>query len=246
MARFFVEPKNIKKNQAFITGQDAKHAQKVLRLKEGDLVTILDGVGNQFRAQIRDFNRELITCDLLEQQPAVGEPPIAITLAQCLPKADKMELVIQKGTELGVTKFIPIKCQRSVVKLDQKKGAERRERWQRVAMEAAKQCRRPMVPMVEAPMELKDLFEQIPADALVVMPYENETTRSLQEIVKEYSDQKNFYIIIGPEGGFDQEEVALAQQHGAKSISLGPRILRTETAGLAVISVIMYTYGDLG
>jgi 16S rRNA (uracil1498-N3)-methyltransferase len=246
LARFFVEPKNIKKKQAYISGQDAKHAQKVLRLKEGDLVTILDGTGNQYLASVDDFNRELIICNLLEQQQATGEPPIEITLAQCLPKADKMELVIQKGTELGVTHFIPIKCKRSVVKLDHKKGVERRERWQRVAMEAAKQCRRPLVPVVEEPTEFEKLMKQVPKDALVLLPYENETTQSLKEITSQYPDKKKFYIIIGPEGGFEPEEVEYAQQHGAKSISLGPRILRTETAGLAVISVVMHSYGDLG
>lgn len=245
MARFFVDPHHINQNQALITGADAKHIIKVLRLKSGDLVTILDGNGNKYQGTIKELTRDTVILHLGARQLAGGQAPISITLAQCLPKGDKLELVIQKGTELGVNSFVPLKCTRSVVKLDHKKGLERRERWQRVAMEAAKQCRRPTIPQVQQPMDLVTLLSNAPADALILMPFEEEVG-SLKTVLESKPDSKEIYIIIGPEGGFGPEEVSLAKEYGAQTVSLGPRILRTETAGLALVSVLMYRYGDLG
>ena len=245
MARFFVEPHHINDDQALITGADAKHIIKVLRLKTDELVTILDGNGNKYQGTIKEINRDTVMLHLGSKQQALGQAPISITLAQCLPKGDKLELVIQKGTELGVDHFVPLRCTRSVVKLDHKKGLERRERWQRVAMEAAKQCRRPTIPQVHQPRDLVTLLSGAPANALILMPFEEEIG-SLKAVLDNRCSANEIYIIIGPEGGFDPEEVALAKDYGAQTVSLGPRILRTETAGLALVSVLMHRYGDLG
>ncbi|WP_031513249.1 16S rRNA (uracil(1498)-N(3))-methyltransferase [Desulfofalx alkaliphila] len=246
MARFFVEPDNIKGRQGVIVGPDVKHINKVLRLKEGDEVTLLDGVGNCYLSRISVNTKDKVICEILEKTDAGGEPPVAITLVQCLPKGDKTELIIQKGTELGIKRFIPLKCTRSVVKLDDKKGAERRKRWQRVALEAAKQCRRAQVPQVDLPTTWQQMLAGLPKDALLLMPYEGERTTSLKEVLSRRQGHENVYIIIGPEGGFAPEEVELACRHGVKTVSLGPRILRTETVGLTMAGVIMYLYGDLG
>ena len=245
MARFFVNPENIKRNQAVITGPDVKHIQKVLRLGEGDSVTLLDGLGNQYQANITSYKRDAVFCTIVSKDAALGEPPVRVTLVQCLPKGDKMELVIQKGTELGVTRFIPLKCSRSVVKLDEKKAVERQKRWQRVALEAAKQCRRPLVPEVNVPLEWQEVISEIPQDALLIIPWEGETAVSVKDVLanREYND---IYIVVGPEGGFEPFEVEAARMRGAKTVSLGPRILRTETAGLALTSIVMYLYGDIG
>ncbi len=245
MARFFVDPDNIKKRQAVITGPDVKHIQKVLRLGEGDAVTLLDGRGNQYQANITGYNRDAVFCSIVSKDAAVGEPPVKVTLVQGLPKGDKMELVIQKGTELGVTRFIPLKCIRSVVKLDEKKAVERQKRWQRVALEAAKQCRRPLVPKVSVPLKWQEVIDEIPEDALLIIPWEGETAASVKDVLanREYN---NIYIVVGPEGGFEPSEIDNAKMCGAKTVTLGPRILRTETAGLALISILMYLYGDIG
>lgn len=240
-----MDPHQINNHQALITGSDAKHIIKVLRLKPGDLVTILDGKGNKYQGTIEQISKDTVLLHLGAKKQAKGQAPINITLAQCLPKGDKLELVIQKGTELGVAGFVPLKCTRSVVKLDHKKGLERRERWQRVALEAAKQCRRPTVPQVYSPTDLPTFLAGIPAGSLILMPYEEEPG-SLRAVLDRVTQVNEVYIIIGPEGGFEREEVALAEQYGALPVSLGPRILRTETAGLALVSVLMYRYGDLG
>lgn len=245
MARFFVDPCNITRDKAVITGSDVKHIKKVLRMKEGDEITLLDGLGNQYDAEICSLEKDAVICTQLKKTKAVGEPPVHLTIVQCLPKADKMELVIQKGTELGVSSFIPLQCQRSVVRLDNKKAASRQQRWQKIALEAAKQCRRPLVPLVEKPMCWQEVFNNFPENALVLMPWEGESSASLEGVLSSSTGWEKIYIIIGPEGGFEKEEVELAKQYGAKSISLGPRILRTETAGLALASIIMYLYGDL-
>ncbi|MBM7855712.1 16S rRNA (uracil1498-N3)-methyltransferase [Desulfohalotomaculum tongense] len=244
MARFFVDPANITEKQALITGPDVKHIKKVLRLKEGDKIILLDGLGHQYQGKISRLEKDAVWCDNLEQTEATGEPPVHITMVQCLPKADKMELVIQKGTELGVSRFIPLQCRRSVVKLNEEKSAHRQQRWQRVALEAAKQCRRPLVPRVEKPMHWQEVLNEVPEDALLLLPWEDERAVSLPKVLSSACLWKKVYIIIGPEGGFEQQEVELARQYGAKSVSLGPRILRTETAGLALASIIMYLYGD--
>lgn len=246
MPRFFVEPRDINNNRAVITGPEVKHINKVLRLKEGDAVTLLDGLGNSYKASIYRCSKDTVMCHVQEKQVAGGEPPVQITVVQGLPKGDKMELVIQKGTELGITRFIPLKSKRSIVRLDEKKAGERKTRWQRVALEAAKQCRRPLVPVVDEPMEWHQVLSAVPQDALLLMPYEDEQTMTLKDIIHSEQHKQNFYIIIGPEGGFEPEEVALAKDYGVKTVSLGPRIMRTETAGLAMASIIMYQYGDLG
>ncbi|MTI81484.1 MAG: 16S rRNA (uracil(1498)-N(3))-methyltransferase [Firmicutes bacterium] len=245
MPRFFVEPNNIKNNKAVITGPDVKHIKKVLRLKEEDEVTILDGLGGQYQAEIYRLENDSVICNILHQQQAVGEPPVNVTMVQCLPKSDKMELVIQKGTELGVRQFIPLQCERSVVKLNEKKTVERQKRWQRVALEASKQCRRPMVPKVEKPVSWQKFLNDVPSNSLLLLPWEDETTEKLHNLLQGQHNINEIYIIIGPEGGFGQEEVEMARSYGAKTVSLGPRILRTETAGLALASILMYLHGDL-
>ncbi len=244
MSHFFVDPADIKRGQALITGPDVKHIQKVLRLGIGDTVTLFDGQGNKYQANIADYSREAVYLKIIKKEVAEGEPPINVTVVQCLPKGDKMDLVIQKGTELGVSRFIPLKCSRSVVKLDSKKGLERQKRWQKIALAAAKQCRRPMVPEVTAPMDWPDVLANVPPDALLLIPWEGETSTSIRDVLSQkYQD---VYIVIGPEGGFEPHEIDAARRYKAKTVSLGPRILRTETTGLALISIIMYLHGDLG
>ena len=248
MARVFVKPTQIKGGQAYITGAEMEHIDRVLRLSAGDEVTILDGLGGVFLARISGKNKDTVFCDIIRAGLPDNEPPVKITLVQGLPKSDKMDLVVQKGTELGLTGLIPLQCHRSIVKLDAKKAAQRQERWQRIAMEAAKQCRRANYTSVKQVMSLGEVLEALPKQVLALLPWEEEAGRGIKSLREKYEAlaPPEIYIFIGPEGGFTGAEVLRAQEYGVIPVSLGPRILRTETAGLAVLTMLMYEFGDLG
>ncbi|MEW5952408.1 MAG: 16S rRNA (uracil(1498)-N(3))-methyltransferase [Bacillota bacterium] len=250
MARFFVDPEQIRGDFIELAGPEVRHLRQVLRLRPGDIITILDGQGNAYQAAISGFSGGRAQCRVLSREPAGGEPPLKVILVQGLPKGDKMEAIIQKGTELGLAGLMPAQCARSVVRLEGRKALERRERWQRVALEAAKQCRRAVAPRVEAPRPWAGVMDSLPPGSLVLMPWEGETVRSLRQVLEQCpgvaGGEVVVYILIGPEGGFEPAEVELARSRGAVTVSLGPRILRTETAGPALLAVLMYLWGDLG
>ncbi|MDA8233717.1 MAG: 16S rRNA (uracil(1498)-N(3))-methyltransferase [Clostridia bacterium] len=248
MPRFFIDPAQIRDKTVYIKGEDVKHITKVLRLQAGDRITVCDGQGRDFLVQLDDLNSAEVTGTILEEQANTAEPPVDITLVQGLPKGEKMELIIQKCTELGVNRIIPVTMERSIVQLDAKKAGARRERWQRVAAEAAKQCRRGRIPLVDELCTWKGLWTKIPKGALIIMPWEAQQGQGLNKALAgvEVLAERKIYIIIGPEGGIAPGEAEEAHRQGALSVSLGPRILRTETASLAVLAIIMYQLGDLG
>lgn len=246
MARFFVQPEQIQGDTAIISGPDVKHISRVLRMEVGDSLDILDGTGVVYQAEIREINKQEIHCKILGREQADTEPKLKATLVQGLPKGDKLETIIQKCTELGIHNIIPLAAIRSVVKLDGKKAAERQERWQRVAMEAAKQCRRAGVPEVRTLTSWDELWQQIPQDALVLLPWEEEKKQAIKKLLEDKPNPSEVYIIIGPEGGFDPTEVDKAIARGAHPVTLGSRILRTETAGPSVLTMVLYQYGELG
>lgn len=244
MSRFFVAPEQFDSPGPVITGPDVRHIAKVLRLGPGDAVDLLDGAGRAAHAVIEHIGRDEIVCRKTECFDPGGEPPVSVVLVQGLAKGDKMEYVIQKSTELGVAGIIPMICRRSVVRLDGEKKESRQTRWQRVALEASKQCRRATVPEVYPPMELREVLGGIPPGTLSILPWEGERSLSLKEALPVDSPGK-VYIFVGPEGGFEEAEVAEARESGVAAVSLGPRILRTETAGPACLAIIMHKYGDL-
>lgn len=246
MARFFVDPGDVQGDTVTVAGAEAHHMTRVLRLGVGDIITLLDGKGSLYHCRIEGKTPDAVQCRVLERHPAGGEPPLKVVLLQGIAKGDKMDTVIQKGTELGASVFIPVHCRRGVVRLDTAKGAARRERWQRIAAGAAKQCRRALVPEVYEPVTWENALDFIPPGTAAFLPWEDETGRSLKQELQFRPAPAEVYIIIGPEGGLEKEEVDAAQARGAVPVSLGPRILRTETAALAAISVVLYQWGDLG
>ncbi|WP_066636484.1 16S rRNA (uracil(1498)-N(3))-methyltransferase [Desulfolucanica intricata] len=246
MARVFVASTQIKGGQAFICGEEMHHINRVLRLGEGDELTVLDGLGGVFEARITGKNKDTVFCEIIDQGGPDNEPPLKVTLVQGLPKADKMDLIVQKGTELGLSRVIPLKCERSVVRLDEKKAAQRQERWQRIALEAAKQSRRAKYPVIESVSNWEEVLTALPEDALALIPWEEEYNTGIKSLGNNGTLFGEIYVFIGPEGGFTETEVSRAQEFGVIPVSLGPRILRTETAGLAVLTMLMYEYGDLG
>jgi 16S rRNA (uracil1498-N3)-methyltransferase len=234
MHRFFTT--EIQNGTATVRGEDVKHITKVLRLRAGDCVQLCDGKGNECDAVIASVLPDAVTFDTQPWQRAKTESETRITLFQCLPKAGKMETIIQKCVELGASSFVPVQSERCVVVL--KPPYEGRiERWQRVSEEAAKQSRRGIVPVVALPEPLKSL--DFSAFDTVLVAYENERTVSLKQALRSGA-HKTIAIVIGPEGGFAEEEIAKAEELGMKKITLGRRILRTETAGMTMLSILMY------
>ncbi|NLI12991.1 16S rRNA (uracil(1498)-N(3))-methyltransferase [Pelotomaculum propionicicum] len=244
--RVFVAPEQIKDGLVSITGTETGHLSRVLRLGAGDVINILDGRGKSYEAAIEILRKGEIVCRITAELPAPAAPPLRVTLAQGLPKGDKMDFIIQKGTELGVSRVIPLMCRRTVVRLEGGSGDKKRERWQRIACEAASQCGRPDIPVVDGPMDWGRALAGLPEHTPALIPWEEEHNLSLKDFLREHNISKEIYVFIGPEGGFDREEVELAMEHGIRPVTLGPRILRTETAGLAVLTMILYQWGDLG
>lgn len=244
MAYFFVPPEQIREKTVTFAGSDTVHLTRVLRLKPGDLVTVCDGCGKGYRVRLSRTAPEVQ--GVIEEEFLVGaESPVAVTLVQGIPKGDKMELIIQKCTELGVKQIIPFPAERSVVRLDPDRLRQKTLRWQKVAGEAAKQCRRGEIPVVR-PMLLPEVFAAMPSGAVGIMPWEGEREVSLKEALRRARGAREFFLFIGPEGGLAPGEVELAKSRRVATVSLGGRILRTETAALAAVAVILYEIGDLG
>lgn len=234
MHRFFTN--EIQPNTAVVRGDDVKHIAKVLRLRVGDAVQLCDGNGRECDAVITNIAPDAVTFDTEPWREAITEPRVRITLFQCLPKAGKMETIIQKCVELGACGFVPVQSERCVVVL--KPPYEGRiERWQRVSEEAAKQSRRGVIPEVELPVSLDKL--DFTGFDTVLAAYENEHTVSLKTALRENCGAR-VAIVIGPEGGFSDAEIETLKKKGAIAVSLGTRILRTETAGMAMTAQILY------
>ena len=236
MERFFVEPGAIQGNTAIITGEDVAHITRVLRLKEGDEIRVCDGQGTEYTARLTLLQKQEVQAALVEQVAIHTEPAHTVTLYQGLPKTGKMEVIIQKCVELGISAIVPMVTARCVVKPDAD-FEKKRVRYQRVAYEAAKQSGRGIIPAVRPLIT----FAQLPYGAhdLVLLGYEEEDVRTLKQALQGDKAQ-NIAILIGPEGGFAKEEVALSTQNGAKTVTLGSRILRTETAGMAMLAMTLY------
>jgi len=244
MPRFFVNQNEIHSNEINIKGEDVNHIKKVLRARIGDFITVCDGKGTDFEVEIKDLGADFVLTSIINSISSISEPPIDITLFQGIPKSDKMDLIIQKSIELGVTRVVPVITERTIVKIGSTVDAEnKRSRWQRIAMEAAKQCNRGIIPIVELPMSFSTAIELAKTSQLSIIPYENEKESSIKKYIAK--GIKNIAIMIGPEGGFTEEEISKANTRDIKSVTLGPRILRTETAGIAVIAVLMYELGDM-
>lgn len=241
MQQFFAEPSMIREGRIILEGQDVNHMKNVLRMKPGEEVRICDGAGKAYLCSIYAYEDRKAVLDILSGTDTDTELPARVWLFQGLPKGDKMELIVQKAVELGVCQVIPVETKRCVVKLDDKKAAKKVQRWQQIAESAAKQAGRGYIPKVADVMPFPSALELSGELDVCLIPYElaegMEYTRSVIEAIR---PGQSVGIFIGPEGGFEREEVDLALASGAKALTLGRRILRTETAGLAVLSVLMY------
>lgn len=244
MYQFFVEPNQINENdkRVVITGTDVNHIKNVLRMKVGEELAVSNGIdGREYRCGIVSMGEDAVECELRFIKEDAVELPVKVTLFQGLPKADKMELIIQKAVELGVTEIVPVATKRCVVKLDDKKAASKVARWQSIAEAAAKQSKRGIIPQV-CPVQGFKLALQQAADMDVrLIPYELASgMEHTRELLGSLKPGQSVAVFIGPEGGFEESEIALARENGVESITLGKRILRTETAGMTVLAWIGY------
>lgn len=241
MHHFFVTPEQVKENQIWIEGSDVNHIKNVLRMKVGEELHISDGNNKKYLCEIMSIEATKICLSVKEELMCDTELPSRIYLFQGLPKSDKMELIVQKAVELGVYEIIPVATKRAVVKLDEKKATKKVERWNSIAEGGAKQSGRNRVPVVTDVMSYKEAIQYAKELDVVLIPYElAEGMEETRRIVEEIEPGQSVGIFIGPEGGFEVEEVEFAVGQGAKAVTLGKRILRTETAGLTMLSILMY------
>ena len=242
MYHFFVEPSQIQGNKIIITGKDVNHIKNVLRMKPGEEIAVSNGLdGKEYHCGIAEWYEDRIVCDLFFVMEEGVELASKIYLFQGLPKADKMELIIQKTVELGVYEIIPVASKRAVVKLDAKKAESKLIRWQAIAEAAAKQSKRGIIPKIKEVMSFQEAVAYSSCAQVKIIPYElAQGMERTKEIISGIRPGEPVAVFIGPEGGFAEEEIEMAMQAGIEPVTLGRRILRTETAGMAVLSVIMY------
>lgn len=241
MHRFYVEQDLIREDYISIIGSDVNHIKNVLRLRQGDEIVICNGQGKDYYCIINRVSDNEIVAAIDTVKDTAAELKSRIVLFQGLPKKDKFELIIQKAVELGAAEIVPVMTGRVVVKLEDKKKEEKKlQRWQAIAMEAAKQSGRGIIPAVRPVHSFFDAIKALSRMELALIPYEKATDISItKELLGKIADYSRIGVFIGPEGGFEEEEIRLAMEHNIKPITLGRRILRTETAGLAILSMMM-------
>ena len=241
MYRFFVEDNIFSGNDIRISGSDYNHIKNVLRMKKGEEVLISDGNDREYLCSIHEYTEDEVILNIEDIMGTSRELSAKITLFQGLPKGDKMEQIIQKTVELGVSEIVPVAMKRCVVKLDDKKAGKKIERWNGIALSAAKQSKRGIIPEVREVMTFKEALKMASDMDACLVPYENaEGIEGARKLVDSMKDKKSIGIFIGPEGGFDESEIELALENGAKTLTLGRRILRTETAGMTMLSILMF------
>ncbi len=240
MVRLFLPPESISSNEITITNENARYLNTVLRIKRGEPLIVLDGLGNRYLCKVLNVHKKIVIVEKIEKERYSTESPLQITIAQGIPKSEKMDLIIQKSTELGVIRLIPLITERSQIR-----HTEKTTRWRKIAISASQQSGREIIPEIEEPVEFNEFINRHKICKGIIF-YEEESRRDLKKILMNLKNEKEVFLLIGPEGGFSGEEVKLAVQKGFVKASLGPRILRTETAAITVLSIIQYELGDMG
>lgn len=244
ISTFYVKNNQVNSKTISIIGDDVKHIRNVLRHKIDDELEICDESGFRYLTKIKEFSENEILLEIVEQTDKNTEMPVKIDLYQGLPKSDKMDLIVQKTTELGVSSIIPVITERVIVKLEKGNENKKIERWNKIATEAAKQSGRQLIPVVENVANLEKIVEKLSKYDIVIVPFECEKDSTLKNILKNVKNKiENIAVVIGPEGGFSEKDIAtLEKSSNVVKVSLGKRILRTETAGLATIAMLLYEY----
>lgn len=245
MPKFFIKTNQIEENKIKIIGDDVKHINQVLRAKIGDKLMVCNVETTlNYITKISQINSECVICNIIDCEKNSVESNVDVTIFQGLPKADKMEYIIQKNTELGVKNIVPVEMIRCIAKIESKKEEKKIERWQKIAEAAAKQSGRNLIPKIEMPININELCNRIHDYDLMILAYEEEQKNTLKTELKNINKTEKIKIgiIIGPEGGITKQEVEKLKENGAKVITLGKRILRTETASISVMSNVVYEF----
>ena len=240
MPRFSIKSKQIQGNRAFLSGNEFFHISKVLRLGVNDHIELFDDNENEYRCRIIEIHKKELQVEILESIKNSKESLIEINLFQSIPKGSKIDLIIQKTTELGVNSITPIKTKRGLV-LESRKT----ERWSKIALEACKQCGRSKPPVINNFVDFKDIPDLVSKKDLNLLFYENQKSGLKKHLIENSTDYKKINLIIGPEGGFTDQEIDYSEKNGITIVGLGPRILRVETASITAVSIIQYHFGDL-
>jgi len=250
MHKFFTSPENINMDEGKIIGDDVKHIYKVLRLAQGEKVVLNNCQGIEYLGEITSISKTEVSIKILKKLDINNESGVEVYLFQGLPKAQKMDLIVQKGTELGITEFIPTITKRVDIKL--KGEFKKLDRLNRIALEAAKQSKRSLIPIVSEPINFEEVLDRLKTMDIFLVPYENAENIGIKRVISDIrkngtiNEVKKIGIMVGPEGGFEEEEINKLKDEGAHIITLGSRILRTETAGFVATSLIQYELADLG
>ncbi|ABR33019.1 16S rRNA (uracil(1498)-N(3))-methyltransferase [Clostridium beijerinckii] len=251
MHKFFTEPHNISETEGKILGDDVKHIYKVLRLSEGEEVVLNNCEGIEYLGEIETITKSEVIVKIIKRLDINNESKVKVHLFQGLPKGQKMDLIVQKGTELGVSEFIPVTTARVDVKL--KGEFKKLDRLNRIALEACKQSKRSVIPQVKEVIDFNEAINELKKMDLIIVPYENAEDFGIKTLVRKLERDSvdldtinNVGILIGPEGGFEESEIDDLKEQGAYIVTLGNRILRTETAGFTATALIQYELGDLG
>lgn len=246
MSLFFIDPAQINDNRVIIGGKDFHHLHHVLKLKKGDYLQVADGEKFLYQARIEHIGLHEAQALILEPLGKMMGNNLNIIVGQALPKGQKMDLIVQKGTELGVSVFVPLLTERVIGKTSASTGTRKIERWGRIALEASKQCKRLTVPKIHAPLDLSEFCQAFHQVSYKIILWEKATQRLKASLSTEEPSPHEVAIATGPEGGFTTQEVTLAEGAGFKPLFLGERILRTETASLVLVSILQFLWGDIG
>ena len=245
MRRFFVSPQSIDGRHVSLRGEIVHRLSRVLRMSRGDEVVLLDGLGTEYVVRLDELGRDTALGTVLRTYEDSNEPGVRITLCQGILKGEKLDWVLQKGTELGIAEFVPLICKRSVPRVSVEKGSRRMLRWSKVVAEAAEQCGRSRMPGLCLPTEFEAACRLVDSSSLGLIPWEETRKPGVKEVLRRRPVSR-VYLFIGPEGGFQREEVEYAQSLGILPVSLGKRVFRAETAGLVTATAVLYEAGELG
>ena len=253
MQRYFVDAEQLQADTIYMTGDDARHLQQVMRARPGERVVVADGSGQEAVVRLLTLDKERVCGEVELRRASAGEPRVRVLIAQALPKGDKLEIVIQKGTEVGATGFLPFVSERTIVQYDAKKEAKRLERWGKIAKEAAEQAHRGAMPEISPVADWRSMLVAVAQADAAYICYERPSGDGLRAKLTELrqrfagsSSAPAIALIVGPEGGFSEREIREAEEAGCAAITLGTRILRTETAALVGLSCVLYEFGEMG
>lgn len=249
MQRYFVNADEWDSEKVIITGDNQHHISRVMRMKIGDQIICNNPLGKAARCEIEEMSDSSVTLKVVDWLNESSELPVHVSIAQGLPKGDKLEFVLQKGTELGASRFIPFKADRSVVVWNEKKSKARMKRYEKIVKEASEQCHRNKLPIVEKPQSMVQLIDESKSYDVKIVAYEEEAKSkhsfSLAKALQSLRHNEKLFVCIGPEGGFSEQEIDVLKENNFKPVRLGPRILRTETAALYVLASISYHFEEL-